>query len=155
MNGRKIPDHTKALAKEMWNKGASSNLISIKLGMTRAAVMGLIRRMRQKDPTIKRYHEFSSAIKASKGNSRRKSPIKSEYLKPAPEFKIPKKVSKSERHWVPLLSLADNTCRYTKDGKLFCNAITIPNSNYCNDHHNIIYAKSTYTPKAVVPLPRK
>lgn len=145
MAGKKIPDEVKALAKEMWNKGASSNLISIKLGMTRAAVMGMIKRMREKDPTVKRYHEFSGEIKASKHNSKRKSPVKSEYLKPVIQsFRHPKKVTRSKNRWVPLLSLDYKTCRYTKDGKHFCNATTLKNQYYCAEHYDIVYAKHNY-----------
>lgn len=117
----------------MWNAYRTSEEIAKSVGLNRNQVIGILRKMREKGLNVRsEYMVGRNPYKMPRAKGNRRIPPKIIIDEPLPDFKSVNYVTKSKERWVPLLHLNDNTCRYTKDGKLFCNAPC--EGSYCNDH---------------------
>ena len=135
----KMPQGVKNKIIEMWNAGKSAGVIGLALGVTRNTVVGQVHRMR------------ISGIELRTAGVTEKRPHVEE-PKPEPKpiaapislaavsvLQLHPRIVKQKRQrdrWVPLLSTKSNTCRYTKDGKTFCNHVGHP---YCETHRELVY----------------
>jgi len=135
----KMPQQVKDKIVEMWNAGKSAGVIGLELRVTRNTVVGQVHRMRisgmdlrTKGVTEKRPH-----IEAPKPEPRPiAAPISLAVVtSPAMHVRIVKQKKQRDR-WVPLLSTKSNTCRYTADGKTFCNHSGYP---WCETHRAMVY----------------
>jgi len=135
---------TKETVLKLWNSGLSTRKIGLKLGVSTNSIAGIVRRLKLAGLEVRTEVKYTGLRKAkAKTLSKRKQIIKSEIVPKG--FRQPKRVTKSKERWVPLLALADKTCRYTQDGKLYCNIPTI-DGGYCEEHYTKMYNRSTYIP---------
>lgn len=130
---RKYSDETKNQILVLWNANMSAQRIADRFGLNKNMVIGILKKMRHKGLHVR---IGKSPNKNPYKRSRSSGPkIKSQpitiYESPK-DFIAPRSVLKSKKRWVSLLHLDDNSCRYTKDGKMFCNAPC--KGSYCEEH---------------------
>jgi hypothetical protein len=134
-----------------WLDGSSSGQIASRFGVTRNVVMGVVHR--EKSRVIRAGGEFKSSREIEK-QERTPRPRQSKVVEatapvavaaagvvaviakravaPAP---IRLDLSGGGR-WVPLLETKTHSCRWSDDGRLFCNAEGHP---WCDEHHRRAY----------------
>ena len=135
----KHTQETKDKILQLWNANMSAQRIADRFGITKNTVIAMIRTMRKKGlhvrteaaPNKNPYKRPRSSVK------KKKEPRQVTVYSAPFNFRSPNRAMKSKERWVPLLHLDDNTCRFTKDGKLFCNATSGKNS-YCEEHAPIM-----------------
>jgi hypothetical protein len=143
------PAELKAQVVKLWNKGDSALVVAGKVGLTRNAIIGIVHRMKAKGVEV-RSEKPSVVAKARKARVRKRidaqvTPRQRQqqitlYTPKAADKHVapiaPVQISTGDR-WVPLTITGSQTCRYTEDGKLFCNATGFP---WCEEHRKRVYA---------------
>lgn len=136
----KYLDEKNQLIMQMWNEGASAGVIGKAVGLTRNGVMGRVTRMRIKGFDMRVVSE-TDTLNRKVGSIRGiKSRERSDYIPPPIREVIVQAIApppklEAEGRWVSILETGRNNCRYTHDGKTFCNAEGFP---YCPEHHQVI-----------------
>jgi hypothetical protein len=149
-------DERRETIKVMWEKNLTGKEISIQLGMTRNAVMGVVHRLIGKGELLHKTAEKQQiAYYRVMGEMKVKNPP------PAP---VVKKFIKTQRAPVyvvddlvdPLqltnfMSLKRDSCKYSISGNraseyIFCNK-TATNKSYCDHHYSICYSKREIRPR--------
>jgi hypothetical protein len=139
---RPIPKETKDLVLKLWNAKHSSNQIAGRLGITKNSVVSMLRRMRKAGLVVRTEPKNGNPYKQPRSKAIKKAKAKLVYIPIVPpdkKFISPRRVSMSRERWVPLLSLGFQTCRFTKDGKHFCNAPTTKDKSWCDEHEQIVF----------------
>lgn len=127
---------------ELWNNGRSAGIIGQELGVTRNTVVGQVNRMRQSGIELR---SREVVMKRPHPSIKKDNPPYQKFI-PAPitlptapvmftHPRIVKQVRQKNR-WVPILLTKNNTCRYTEDGKTFCNHEGYP---WCEEHRALVY----------------
>ena len=149
-------EERREVIKIMWNKNFTGKEISIKLGMTRNAVMGVVHRMISKGELLhKTVEKQQIAYYRVMGERKIKNPP------PAPVVKKFIKTQKApvyvvEEMFDPLqvtnfMSLKIDSCKFSISGKraseyIFCEKVATKKS-YCDHHYSICYTKRELRPK--------
>jgi hypothetical protein len=140
-------DELKAQVVKLWNEGGSARDVANQVGLTRNAIIGIVHRMKDKGFEV-RSEKPAVVAQAKKTRTRKRiqHAITTQrcnvtlYMPKAAEKHsapiAPVPTNTSDR-WVSLAHTGAQTCRYTEDGKLFCNAAGFP---WCADHRKRVYA---------------
>jgi hypothetical protein len=153
----------------LWAEGHSARDIAAMMArfpgllrpLTRNAVIGMVHRARVKSGGA----ATRKALKPRKLSKPRKPPAKLQepYLPPKPPVEksehrpkakypprpveVAKKPAKASVRWVPILKTGLMTCRYTTDGKAFCNSQE--GHPWCPEHRKVVF-----TPGGKYPMRR-
>lgn len=141
---------------KMWNEGLTGGQIAGTLQLSRNTVMGKITRLRAKGVQLRSIEDDvlnkkEHAPKTLKSINKRRNP-KAFIYKPTkvevvePPIAPPVEIDTNKR-WVNLADTGFKTCRYTYDGKTFCNAEGFP---YCEEHIKLVYAGLNYPRRALI-----
>jgi hypothetical protein len=139
------PAELKAEIVALWNKGYSALKVAVQLNLSRNAVIGIVHRMKAKGYEV-RSEKPSVVAKAKKTRVRARVQKQIQTQKQQITLYKPKAAEKhaapiapvqtsTDGRWVSLAETGDHTCRYTQDGKLFCNATGFP---WCEKHRAIV-----------------
>lgn len=168
MTGAEIKARVERLC-ELWNQGWSAGRIAMELDMSRNSVIGVVYRERRRgrklrmvesnsrSPTSRAARELAkreyrhSDERPVFGNAEAVKPPSAVALARVTKYDVVKrpverplpvpKLAHAEHEWVPLLKTALRSCRYTRDGQLFCNApIAETGPMWCDEHREVIYA---------------
>lgn len=147
-NHKQHTDEFRVAVVELWNKGYSAGYIASRMGVSRNAIIGVIHRIKYTGIEV-REGIAESPAGPSKRIRKRAEPsapkILEEHYKPAPILK-PEIVAGDilnitvvdNPRWVSLFDVKKDHCRYTKDGKTFCNDVGFP---WCEEHKEIVIKK--------------
>lgn len=139
---RKHTDEFNVSVVDMWNKGFSAGYIGDRMGVSRNAIIGVVRRIKAKGTEIRH-----GEIITRKPKDRTKKPkpsmpkLPETHLAPTIEVAIQQtkvEIQKAFGRWVSLNDTKRGCCRYTKDGKTYCNAEGFP---WCDEHHDMLTKK--------------
>lgn len=141
---------TKDIIAKLWAEGNSARSIGNQLGLTRNAVIGLVHRMRITSKGCEVRAALPKIVaKAKRTRVRNRIAAVRQLYKPKPvvivERPIAPVVYAVTNRWVRLTDTGVSTCRYTKDGKLFCNAGD--GHPWCAEHREIVFQRD-YRPLA-------
>jgi hypothetical protein len=149
-------DERRETIKAMWDKNLTGKEISIHLGMTRNAVMGVVHRLIGKGELLHKTAEKQQVAYYRVMNERK--------VKDPPPAPIVRKFIKTQKAPVyvvdtpldPLqitnfMTLKPNSCKYSISGNraseyIFCDEVATQKS-YCDRHYSICYAKREVRPK--------
>lgn len=149
-------EERRKVIKEMWDKNLTGKEISIELGMTRNAVMGVVHRLIGKGELLhKTAEKQQSAYYRVMGERKIKdpppAPVVKKFIKTqkAPTFRIQE--TEDPLQITNFMSLKTGSCRYSISGKraseyIFCNELSTQKS-YCDHHYSLCYIKKETRPK--------
>jgi hypothetical protein len=150
MANKKADEDAKNAAVEMWNSGKSSGDIAHDLGFTRSQVMGIIHRAKKagkaivKGPPPKEVVPKAAISKVVPpfvfGKMVTGAKMAPTPMKPEPVLKA----DKSYRGPKNIMNVGDGDCRWVVSSGLFCaRPVCKAGKSWCEEHHKIVYVKST------------